>query len=173
MRTVTITIGLVILVLCFAGIAQADTVWDSGYHQILASETYGEVWMYNDCTLDIFGGNIFRLAAYDTTYTNWYSGKMIELWALGSSIVNLYGGSLNRFDSDQNGELNLYAYDVVYHTTGGYWDGGWVEGRYLNDNSYFDFDIPGQETISHINIVPEPTAFLLLGVGSILFRKKK
>jgi len=36
----------------------ADTVWTSGHHEIIDGDIYGEIWMYNDCTLDILGGDI-------------------------------------------------------------------------------------------------------------------
>jgi len=36
---------------------QADTVWESGHHEIFDGNIYSEIWMYNDCTLDIFGGD--------------------------------------------------------------------------------------------------------------------
>jgi hypothetical protein len=171
---------------------QADTEWYSGHHVITDdNEPFGEIYIYNTVTLDILGGDIFRLDTYDTTITNWYDGQMDTLKTHDDSIVNiyggsldilreaensvvsLYGGSLGRFASDQNGFLNLYAYDVIHHTTGGYWNGGWVEGRYLNDNSYFDFDIPDDDTFLHINVIPEPTTLLLFGLGGLLLRKKR
>jgi hypothetical protein len=150
----------------------ADTVWVSGHHEINDGDMYGEIWMYNDCTLDIFGGTIGRLAAYDTTVTDWYDGSMNTLWTRENSIVNIFGGLLDRFDPGENGLVNLYAYDVVHHTTGGYWDGGWIEGRYLVDDSYFNFDIPGEFAVSHINIVPEPSTLVLISLGLLFLRKR-
>jgi len=189
MKTKVFTILAVVMMLIVSPV-RAE-VWTSGHHEIFDGDVYGEVDIYNDVTLDIFGGDIFRLAAFDTTITKWYDGEMDTLWARDNSIINIYGGSLDilwaaenslvslyscsleRFASDQNGTLNLYAYDVIHHTTGGYWNSGWVEGRYLIDNSYFDFDIHGDETFSNINIIPEPTMFLLLGLGSLFLRNRR
>ena len=30
-----------------SSVCLADTVWDSGHHEILDGETYQEIWMYN------------------------------------------------------------------------------------------------------------------------------
>jgi len=153
--------------------AQADTVWLSGHHEINNGDVYGEIWMYNDATLDILGGDIYRVAAYNTTVTNWYDGQMESLWAndnsivniyggslgglasRGNSIVNFYGGSLERFVAYQNGILNLYAYDVIHHSTGGTLDRGWIEGYYIENDAYFSFDFASTDAFSHI-IVIEP-----------------
>jgi len=165
----------ILAALMFFGVCtvKADTVWTSGHHEIYDGDVYGEIWMYNDCTLDIFGGDIGRLATFDMTLTNWHGGSMIELWMNDNSIANIYGGLLNRFDPGENAALNLFAYDVQYHPTGGYWNGGWIEGKYCSDDTYFDFDIPGQYAISHINIVPEPTTLMLFGLGGLFLRKKR
>ncbi|MHC4283094.1 MAG: PEP-CTERM sorting domain-containing protein [Planctomycetota bacterium] len=167
------------------------TVWTEGHHEIVDGDVYGEIDIYNDVTLDIFGGDIFRLAAFDTTITDWYDGVMDTLWARdnsviniyegildnilwssGNSVTNLYGGSLDKFASDQNGVLNLYAYDVIYHTTGGYWNGGWIEGKFLVNDLYFRFDIDNIDTFSNINIIPEPTTFLLFLLSILAMRKR-
>jgi hypothetical protein len=63
--------------------------------------------------------------------------------------------------------LNLYAYDVTYHETGGYYDRGWIEGRYIDDDLYFNFDFVESDSFSHITIIPEPATILLLGLGAI------
>jgi hypothetical protein len=54
----------------------------------------------------------------------------------------------------------------------GYDDRGWLEGKYIGSNEYFSFDFATYDN-SHISIIPEPATILLLGIGSILFRKKR
>ena len=151
---------------------QADTVWESGHHEIVDGDIYGEIWMYNDCTLDIFGGDIFRLAAYDNTITYWYDGVMDILWARGDSIINIYGGQFTLLSAIDNSLVNLYAYDVVITHTGGFWDDGQVTGKYYLDDTSFIFDLWGQNTYSHINIIPEPASILLLSLGLLFLRKR-
>lgn len=40
-------------------------VWTSGHYEIVDGNSYGELDIYNDVTVDIFGGTIGRLAAFD------------------------------------------------------------------------------------------------------------
>jgi len=173
MKTKAIITILAILILCGRNPLQADTVWTEGHHEINDGDVYGEIWMYNDCTLDIFGGNVARLGTFDTSLTDWHGGSMIELVMHGNSIVNILGGSFSRLDIGENSVLNLYAYDVVIHTTGGYWDGGWIEGKYVVDDTYFDFDIRGESAIPYIKIIPEPSTLILFSLGSFLFIRKR
>jgi hypothetical protein len=151
---------------------QADTVWESGHHEINDGDLYGEIWMHNDCTLDILGGDIFRLAAYDTTVTDWYDGVMDVLWARGDSIINIYGGGITLLSAIDSSIVNLYAYDVIHTYTGGIYDEGQVMGKYLLDDTAFCFDLPNSGTFSHINVIPEPTTLVLLGLGFLALRKR-
>jgi hypothetical protein len=123
---------------------QADTVWESGHHEINDGDLYGEIWMHNDCTLDILGGDIYRLAAYDTTITDWYDGIMDTLWANEACIVNIYGGNLeDDLAATDNSIINLYAYDVEITQSGGWWDDGQVTGKYYSNDEPFNFDLWG------------------------------
>lgn len=168
-----IAIVLALIVLLKAHPIHGDTIWNSGHHEVIDGDIYGEIWMYNDATVDILGGEIYRLAAYDVTATDWFAGQMFELWVRDNSIVNIHGGTLNYYLwAAENSVINLYAYDVTYHPTGGDYDPQWewIEGRYLDDDSYFSFDL-GQDTFSHITVVPEPTTLLLLALGALFLRK--
>jgi hypothetical protein len=150
---------------------RADIVWDSGHHDILDGQTYGEIWMSNDATADMWGGDVGQLATLDTSRFNMFAGTMNWLLVRYDSIVNIYGGSLGVLAyTEENGLVNLYAYDVVYHSTGGYADRGWIEGKYLRNDQHFAFDLAVLDT-SHINVVPEPTTLFLLGLGGLLTRK--
>ena len=170
---IKITFMLTVVMLLGVCPAQADTIWTSGHHVITDdNDPFGEIWMYNDATLDIFGGEINRLAAYDVTVTDWFGGQMLILWAHDSSIINIRGGTLGDLWAAENSLINLYAYDVIYDPTGGYYGLGSIEGRYLDNNLYFDFDLDGSDTYSHINIVPEPTTLLLFGLGGLLLRRR-
>jgi len=152
---------------------QADTVWTSGHHEIFDGDTYGEVRIYNDVILDIFGGYIGRLETYDITVTDWYDGEMSHLWTYDDSIINVYGGELFTLYSHEDSLINLYAYDVLITDTGGYWNLGQVTGKYFSDNSSFIINLWSEDTASHINIVPEPTTLILFGIGTLLLRKKQ
>ena len=173
MKTKVIKTILAILILCGGYPVQADVVWTEGYHEINTGDIIHEhVSIYNDVHLNIYGGGCGYLETFNTTITNWYNGEINYLLTNDNSIVNIYGGELDiGLGASNNSQINLYAYDVVYHPTGGHWDVGWLEGKYLLTDRYFDFDLWGQETYSHIDIVPEPATLFLLGLGGLLLRK--
>jgi len=149
----------------FACQLRADTIWTEGHHEIYDGDEYWEISMYNDCTLDILGGDTYRLAAYDTTITNWYNGTMNTLWARESSIVNIYGGSLGDIGADGQSIVNLYAYDTILDVSTFI-----LSGRYYTNDNFFTIDVHNADVYSHINIIPEPISLLLLCAGGLLIR---
>jgi hypothetical protein len=186
MKTQIKSIITVILILFCACPLQADTEWYSGHHEIFDGNGYGEIWMHNDATADMWGGYVFQLGTFDSSNFSMYGGTMNRLMVRGNSVVNIHSGELNQlaiytfgyykyYDDNtyeyiyDNGLVNLYAYDVVYHPTDEY--SGYIEGKYINNDQHFTFNT-GLSDISHINIVPEPATLLLLSLGGLLLRKK-
>jgi hypothetical protein len=135
---------------------QADTVWLTGHHEIVDGNVYGEIWMYNDATVDIWGGDIIRLAAFDVSSANVFGGQMDELWVGDDTTVDIYGGALSALWSGENGLVYIYGYDVIYDPTGGGYGNGWIEGTYYSDDSTFGFSLLSQDTYSHIIVASEP-----------------
>jgi hypothetical protein len=151
---------------------KADTIWTEGYHEINDGDVYTEIWMYNDATVDILDGEIFKLEAFDMTGVVMFDGQMDLLFTHNDSTINIHGGHLGALASIENSSVYLYAYDVVHHPTGGHYDGGWVEGNYLDNGLYFSFDLGALETFSHITVIPEPSTILLLSLGGLLVRRR-
>jgi hypothetical protein len=122
-----ILICMVVVLLSGTYPAWADTVWDSGHHDILDSESYHEIWLLNDATADMWGGDVFQLGALDSSRFDMFAGTMNMLMVRYNSIVNIYGGTLSFLHvyPDEDGLVNLYAYDVVYHPPGGWTMDGW------------------------------------------------
>jgi len=154
-------------------VTRADTVWDSGHHEITAGDVFGEIYMYNDATADMFAGEVGKLETHDLTHFNFLGGDLTDLRIHGNGTADFSNGELNRLGIDGNGLLNLYAYDVTIYTTGGYYDRGWIEGKYFSDDSYFSFDFVLTNTHEHINIVPEPASLMLFCLGGLLLRKRR
>jgi hypothetical protein len=161
----------ILAVVMFFGVCPVRAVvWTEGYHQINTGEVYGEVGIYNDVRLDIFGGEMSYLFAFDTTLTNWYDGQMSYLRANDNSVVNIFGGRLLDFlYAGESSQINLYAYEVTYNDITHF-----IEGKYYKDNLHFSFELlHGQDTYSHIVVVPEPSTLLFLWLGGIFIRKRK
>jgi hypothetical protein len=149
----------------------AGTVWETGHHEIYDGDSYAEVEIYNYVLLDIFGGDIGYVWAFDNTITNWYDGEMTYLVTNDNSIANIYGGDLlGGLAAVDSSTINLYAHDIVITDTGGHWDIGQVIGTYNLNNEDFIFDLWGSDTYTHINIIPEPATLIFLSFGGCLFR---
>jgi hypothetical protein len=128
---------------------------------------------HNNSVVNIHGGLLEYLSAGGSNVTNVYGGQLGGLLMGGNSVVNLHGGLLDGFAADGNGILNFYAYDVIYYPTGGSWNAGWVEGKYISDNSYISFDLGDDSAFSHITIIPEPMTIFLFGLGGLFIRRKR
>jgi hypothetical protein len=162
-----IKIEIIVLILFSVCPVKAATIWTEGYHQMIPGGIYGESSIYNDVRLDIYGGQISHVFAFNTTLTNWYDGQMYYFYARDNSIVNIFGGRASDFlNATDNSQINLHAYDVTYDDITHV-----IEGYYYKDNSHFWFELlHGQETYSHIRVVPEPSTLFLLGLGCLLLK---
>jgi hypothetical protein len=172
-RTPISIIIAVLLLLGLAGRVRGDTVWLSGHHEIGDGDVYGEIYIYNDVTLDVLGGDIYKLEAFDMSLTDWHAGEMDRLYVHDESAVNIFGGILYTLEATQDSSVNIYAYDVAYDPSGGGYGNGWLEGRYWSDDSSFGFSLFSQDSYSHVNVVPEPSTFVLIAVGAIILRRPK
>jgi len=170
MKPAIITILAIVLSLVAAGSLRADTIWTSGHHEIFDGDEYLEIWMYNGSTADMWGGDVFQLGALDSSIFNMFGGAMDYLLVRHDSTVNIHGGILSDIVIyNENGWVNLYAYDVAYHPTSG--GEGWMDGKYVVDDEYFSFNVD-QVDLSHISVIPEPATLLLLGLGAFFLRRR-
>ena len=176
---IKIVVTILILLTCALPV-NAGLIFDSGYN--IYDESYGsnaEVSVINDAILDVFGGDItVYLVSTDIAAVNLYDGEINELWTKDNSVATIIGGQIHRLKYEGSSLIYLYAYNVVYHPTGGgdWGNSPWVEGIYFQDNSHFDFMVPGSEelTFSYVKVIPEPTIILLLSLGSLfVIRKRK
>jgi hypothetical protein len=152
---------------------RADLVFDSGYNTY--DESYGynaEVWVINDAHLDVLSGSIGKLETQNYSTSNIYNGIFDWLTTVDNSIVNIYGGQFRIAEAFPYSTVNLYAYDTIYHTSGGINNEPWIEGIYLTSNEPFYFSFNDESNFLQFQIIPEPATMLLFYVG-ILFLKKK
>ncbi len=162
----------ILAVVMLSGVCPVKAItWTEGHHEIVDGDVYGEVYIFNDVTLDILGGSTGRLTANDTTYTNWHDGSMTRLWALDDSIINIFGGDLDFLWAAEDSLVNLCAYDVEIKTTGGFYDQGYVTGTFYSNDIPFYFDL-SQDSYLHINVIPEPSSLFLLSLGGLFLRRK-
>lgn len=164
---------LIVIILCGVCHVRADTVWDSGHHEIFDGDVYWEIWMHNDATADMWGGDVYQLGTLGSSRFSMFGGTMDILLGRYDSIVNIHGGDISSAGLAENAVMNLYAYDVVYHPTDGGddWSTGWLEGKYYATDEYFTFDFSTYDA-SRLNIIPEPSTLLLLALGGLLLMKR-
>ena len=61
--------------------------------------------------------------------------------------------------------MNLYTTDYELDPIGGAFDDGLLTGTWLSGGS-FNIDLRTEDTINHLNFVPEPTTMLFFALGS-------
>lgn len=149
-----ICIIIVLTILIGVCPAQADTVWLSGHHEIIDGDLYGEIYIYNDVTLDMFGGEVYKLETFNVSAFDMLNGQMDMLLAWDDSTVDIFGGDLGVLLSAESSSVYLYAYDVIYSPDGGDWSGGQLMGKYYSDDTLFSVDLMSPETYSHITVIP-------------------
>jgi len=167
---------LAILVILVGTCSAKGALWySSGYNTFTDSDPQGEeIFVENDAVLDFLSGNATGLRVIHTATANIHGGSITyDLYTSQDSVSNVYLVDLEILTSAHNSIVNFYAYDVVFYGTGGINNEGYMTGTFYQDDAGFAIDFWNAETISHINIVPEPATLLLLGFGGLLLRKRK
>ena len=173
MRKIILTICLVMLVKACP--VSAALWYSSGYNTFTDSDPQGEeIFVENDAILDFLSGNAAGLRVIHTATTNIYGGSITyDLYTSEDSITNIYLVDLEILTSSHNSIVNFYAYDVDFYSTGGISDDGYMTGKFYQDDTSFLINFKNTETVSHVNIVPEPSTLLLLSLGGLFLRKRK
>jgi len=128
--------------------------------------TIKELGVYNNSTMCITNGEVYQLFSFDTSVTNFYGGQIGMVIAKENSIINIYDGSFSSLGAIGDSVINLSAYNVVFDSSAGY-----LYGYYYSDNSYFTISM-NADSYAHVNIIPEPTTFMLLVISGLVLRKK-
>ncbi len=133
--------------------------------------------IYSDATIDVTGGFVYYLHAYDTSTVNVFPGSDLMYLKLEDlSTAHLHGGLIEHLLSlDNTGTAHFYGYDFHFDSLGGsaeqgFLSGYWVDGTPLEINLLHWNQSDTYNFVFHE--IPEPGTFLLLGVGAVLFRKR-
>ncbi len=136
--------------------------------------SHGTLEAWDSATVKVFpGATLFRLngSGYGTGYMT--GGTTEYVGAGDSSVINLYGGVISDWlAAGGSSTINIYGYSFAYDPMGGTRDGGQLTGFWLDDTP-FTIDFYGTQTYSHINLIPEPSTLLLLGLGAVFLRRKR
>jgi len=143
-------------------------------------------------TANVFGGFVNSLHSWDVGIVNvWGEGDVFAVDTREEGIVNISGGTIDRVRVLELGIVNLsggilndslyagdsgiiyvYGKDLFKFPIGGEYNFGYVYGEW-HDGTGFNIDFGSSETYSHVVLIPEPSAVLLLVTGSILFKRRK
>jgi len=104
---------------------------------------------------------------------NIYGGTIDQLTANGNSVVNLMGGTYATYiGAELSTRINVFGYDLAKTNTGGTYGYGQITG-FWQDGSSFTINLAGSGAYLVTNLIPEPTTFLLFGIGTFLLRQSK
>ncbi len=144
-----------------------DTVVDMFYDAWVGNLTTHDKSIFN-----VYGGSVdFLLTCSDNSFVDIVDGDFGTITVEEFGNVDIYSGVINAL-SATGGSINLYAYDITYDPTGGYFSEGELTGRYYKNDNFFAYDLH-EETYSYITVVPEPCSILLFCLGGIFLRRRK
>jgi hypothetical protein len=149
------------------------TLHDNATLTISQNASIGSAAAMEASIINMNGGTIASsLRVGDNSILNMNDGIISHLGVIEYSTLNLMGGNItNSLGADSlSATINIFGYDLTKTASGGGLGYGQVSGFWQNGTS-FAIDLGSSETYSVINLIPEPTTLLLLGVGAFLLRK--
>jgi len=137
---------------------------------IQTGDSYDKIKIYNGITVGMYDGYVGEVTGQLTSTFNMYGGSVGSILITG--CANIYGGNINTIVGF--GEVNIYGYDFVW-TLGeiipqrGVLTGKWEDGTLFSINMR---DILPMDTYVVLHEIPEPTTFLVLGLGYFLIKRR-
>jgi len=134
-----------------------------GTHWGATASDHGIVDFSGDAVSRGLGADVFGIA-------NMYGGTVEYVGVGDSGMVNLYGGIITEcLGAYDLAIVNIYGYGFNYDPTAGSRDGGQLTGFWFDDTP-FTIDLSGEQTYSHVNLIPEPSSLILLTLGALMLR---
>ena len=91
----------------------------------------------DESSFNIYGGMIDGLlTCSDSSFINIDDGDFGTITVEEFGTVDIHSGVINAL-SATGGSINLYAYDITYNPTGGYFGEGALTGRYYKNDNFF------------------------------------
>jgi hypothetical protein len=191
-------VSLMMLGLSVSALAGYDYIVSSGYKGSLTLENSDTLLMTGGGVNNITAGGVSVLEIKNTTPYTPFSGGVGTLDLGASSKLTLSGGQINTFTIGgfatatlSGGQINkIYSYqsttvpnymqhieiickDYSFNSTTSKLNGTWA------DNTTFNIQLVNQTGYSPVidnikfTIIPEPATMLLLGLGSVLLRRRQ
>jgi len=146
----------------------------------VAGGTGGACELYDLSTMNVYGGGLSPfLFAQDYSVVAIYDGFVSHITASDRSTVNIRGGyigsSLGGFFCSPSATVNIYGYDFEYNPKWRWSDDLIYGPRWVSKLTGRGFDgtpieitgIADPSKYPNIHLIPEPTTFLLLGLGGL------
>ena len=141
----------------------------------ISGGTLGGADVSDHATLNLSGGIFRDVTLSDWSLFNMTGGQVRYIDVSDTAIVNLRGGIIqdgivSRFVNDSV-TINVYGTDLGKVSFGGQYGCGQVFGVYP-DGTEFVIDL-SKGYYSRVNLIPEPTAFVVLGLGALFSRVRR
>lgn len=114
----------------------------------------GRAYVSDDSTFNVSAGTVDMIRSYDTSVVEITGGFVTDLFAVGASVVNIYG------EFDSYGEVLDDFGDIT----------GLIGGQ--TQTISFIRDCEARIFLHDVNI-PEPASIVALGLGGLLFRRRQ
>jgi len=174
MKKLAITIMAMALLTGFCRVQGSSPPWWGDGHYTFGDEDpyFVESIILESASVDIIGGSFGSLHCFDYSAVYMTAGDGAWLYANDSSTLHLSGGTLWSLMAEEFSEVTFYVDNYHIEPTGGTGWTGTLTGTWLNNGGQFEIRL-ANDSLSHINFVPEPCTVSILAVGVLFLRNRR
>lgn len=144
------------------------------YDDTSAEITGGEVgilWGQGNSSIEVYeGGAVTLLRPNDNATASIYGGEIYLLVALGNSTTKVHEGEFLAGGISGTATIEMYVREYSWDPNP---DFGVLTGKWYESGEAFSIDYVTLNAYEHMVFVPEPSIFLLIGMGGLILRHKK